>query len=145
MNERKRYRFVLVEEPESCLPVRYRRRSSAMPGVPSGRYTARDPMGALLDAFALLQRRSYGDEAWAPVLSDNPVAFMLDALEDAIFLRDEESGRLIYSNRAANRLPEHCRCVDDEVAGVPTLRCRRMTFRWRSSTLVLEVIHQADR
>lgn len=144
MTERKRYRFVLIEEPESTLPVRYLRRPSPPPGAGTARYAPRDPMGALVEAFALLQRRSGGPEAWAPVLSDNPMAFLLDALEDAIFLRDEESGRLLYSNRAANRIPEHCRCDEDEATGVPTLRCRRMTFRWRNSRLVLEVIHQAD-
>ena len=144
MTERKRYRFVLLEEPQSYLPVRYRRRPTYPLGTGSTRYTARDPMGALVEAFALLQHRSGGAEAWAPVLSDNPLAFLLDALEDAIFRRDEESGRLLYSNRAARRLPAHCRCEDVAVAGVPSLRCRRMSFRWRNSTLVLEVIHQAD-
>lgn len=126
----KRYRFVLIEESDQRLPVRYRRARSyrAPPLIPRP-----DPMQALLEAFELLDRRGEGSEAWAPVLADNPLSFLLDALEDAVLVREVE-GRLLYRNRAARRLP----AASGDVT--PHTEHRRMRFRFGRAQLELEII-----
>jgi len=101
-------------------------------------------MAALLEAFAYLDRRGEGFEGWAPSLADNPIAFLLDALGDAVFLRDAKDGRLIYRNRAARQLPLGRREKptaapekSEEPADTHTSR-RSMVFRWGRLTLEVE-------
>ena len=128
----RRYRFVLIEETDQRLPVRYRRARSYR--APPPLIPEPNPMQALLEAFALLDRRGEGSEAWAPVLADNPIAFLLDALEDAVLVREVE-GRLLYRNRAARRLTV---ASGDEAA--PRTDHRRMRFRFGRAQLELEII-----
>lgn len=94
-----RYRFVLVQEPETTLPVRYRRTR------PSFSYLVQrsDPMEVLLEALWKLSHRSEGELAWAPSLADNPLAFLLDAMGDAVIVRQREGG-MVYANPAARRM-----------------------------------------
>jgi hypothetical protein len=57
-------------------------------------------LSTLLTAFELLGRRGQGQLAWAPPLSDDPIAFLLDSVSDAISLWALD-GKLLYQNRAA--------------------------------------------
>ena len=135
-NDRKRYRFVLLEQPENRLPVRYRStRRSPGPPPPS----PPEPMAALAEALSLLDHRGTGFEAWAPSLAHNPIAFVLDAVEDAVILR-EAGGKLLYCNRAARRLPSGCPEPAHGSSAEP-LRVRKMPFAWRNLHLVVEIIH----
>jgi hypothetical protein len=149
----KRYRFVLMETDTGAerLPVRYRRYRAYQPPPPLVP-RPNDPMGALLEAFAFLERRGTGFEAWAPALADNPLAFLLDTLDEAVMLRDARSGRVVYKNRAARRLPLPEReqpaaapppgAANSEPADEPegqTAR-RKMSFRWGRLNLELEVL-----
>ena len=145
----KRYRFALIEQPGESdprrLPTRYRRYQGYRPPPPLV-LRPNDPMAALLEAFAYLDRRGEGFEGWAPSLADNPIAFLLDALGDAVFLRDAKDGRLIYRNRAARQLPLGRREKptaapekSEEPADTHTSR-RSMVFRWGRLTLEVEVL-----
>jgi PAS domain-containing protein len=136
----KRYRFVLIEEAESTVPVRY---------MPPDRARApvwicqADPMEALLEAFVTLERRGEGSEAWAPALSGNPLSFLLDTLDEAVLLRDE-SGRALFRNQAALHLG-----VDRFAPAVEPLeefdvhqrryRRRRLVYRRGPQQFVIEI------
>lgn len=137
-----RYRFVLVEEPETTLPVRYQPRHRV---YPSPVVLRTDPMEHLLEALWRLSFRGEGERAWAPALSENPLEFLLDAIGDAVVLR-RESGATIYANPAARRLgapePESFRELDTiELAGGRFER-RCMAFESGRERLVLEVLRR---
>lgn len=142
MSRQQRYRFVLVEEPTATLPVRYVRRPRPRPrwSLPP------NPFDALWEAFATLERRGVGREGWAPALADNPLTFLLDALDEAVRLR-EADGRLIYRNPAARRLGlDH---LEDASTGVDEIeldqgrfRRRCMVFHRAGRRFVLEVIRR---
>jgi hypothetical protein len=94
-----RWRIELVEESEG-LPVSWR---------PSGRTEKSHPAPseiakmAVVAAFELLTRRGTGPLAWAAFCRQDPIAFLLDTMSDAVNLRAAE-GTLLYQNRAAERL-----------------------------------------
>lgn len=140
MAGRKRYRFVLVEEAESTLPVRY---------VPPGRASTpvwicqADPLEALLEAFVTLQRRGEGTDAWAPALSANPLSFLLDTLEEAVLLR-EPGGRTLFSNQAAidfgiDQCAPSAAPLEEIEHHHQRFRRRRMVFRRGQREIVVEV------
>jgi len=139
-----RYRFVLVEEPESYLPVRYRPPRRPPPPLVVRRA---DPMEILLEAFWRLSQRGEGVEAWAPALGEDPLAFLLDAIGDPVTLR-ERSGRLVYSNPAARglALPDRVEPNQLEVLKLAQHRYERrcMQFGAGRHTLVLEVLRRMD-
>jgi hypothetical protein len=58
---------------------------------------------ALLRAFDLLSHRGDGTTAWAASYRHDPIAFILDAMGDAINIWDT-AGELLYQNRAAAEL-----------------------------------------
>jgi PAS domain-containing protein len=97
----KRYRFILVDEPDTLLPIPYRPKRQNVSFV-----TRRvpDPFYTLLDAFESVAKRGVGPQSWARHL-DNPVAFLLDAMGEAVVLRDH-AGRMLYRNPAAGRIEE---------------------------------------
>jgi len=141
-----RYRFVLVEEPETTLPNHYHRSRPAVTFF----MKRTDPLETLFEALLMLNRRSEGARAWAPVLSDNPLVFLLDAMQDAVFLRNH-SGKMVYANPAARRLSRHQELVEILTArpytaletlelaeGLFERRC--MEFGYGSQTVVLEVL-----
>ena len=146
MSRGPRYRFVLVQEPGTTLPVRYRRRR---PFVPLW-VRRSDPLEALIEAFLKLDRRGEGQAAWAPVLSDNPLSFLLDALGDAVVVRYDD-GRLAYANPAARQLEG---LLDDEDGphgaleqlqlGHRRYERRCMRFGRAGSALVLEVLRRLE-
>jgi len=139
-----RYRFVLVEEPAETLPVRYRR-TRPFPQVWIRRT---DPLEVLLEAFLKLNRRSEGEQAWAPVLSENPLTFLLDAVGDAILVWDRD-GALVYANPAARRLaglglgaPESLVALDELELAHERFERRCMTFVQGPVQLILEVVRR---
>lgn len=144
MRAGKRYRFLLVEQPESTLPVRYRG-PARWPSQSIWLHHS-DPMEALIEAFALLARRGEGHDAWAPALSNNPLSFLLDALDEAVLLRDG-AGRLLYGNRAAQRLGVDTLGVataplEDFQLADQHWRRRRLAFHRGEQTFVIEITCQ---
>lgn len=108
-----RYRFVLIDEGAS-LPMLYRQaaRPSSSSFGSSGGFAAAlpevlpmtRPISALIEAFARLGRRGPGEQGWATPHVDDPLAFLLDSIHDAVVIRNNE-GAVLYRNRAAERLP----------------------------------------
>lgn len=140
-----RYRFVLVEDTDTTLPVRYQPRWTP----PSVWIRRTDPLELLLEAFARLSFRSEGAFAWAPALSENPLAFLLDAVSEAVVLRSS-SGRAVYANPSARRMviPERWPDASSET-GLEVLQVedgqyerRCMSFSLGGETYVLEVLRQ---
>jgi hypothetical protein len=94
-----RWRIQLVEIVEPGPLVRWR---SPEPRVqPEGQ----EPSSALalLRALGRLARRGEGGAAWAAPLADDPVAFLLDAIGDAVNVWND-AGQLLFSNHAAAAL-----------------------------------------
>lgn len=145
MSRGPRYRFILVEDPGTTLPVRFRQRRA----LPRFWVRRTDPMEALLEAFLKLDRRGEGEQPWAPVLSEDPLTFLLDALGDAVLLRRPD-GSLAYANPAARRLasglgPTHRRVALEVLeldAGRFERRC--MAFGEGPRSLVVEVLRRLD-
>jgi PAS domain-containing protein len=140
-----RYRFILVEEPESLLPVRYRRSGSPPPIW----IRRADPMEVLVEAFLRLSFRSEGARAWAPALAENPLTFLLDAMGDAVILRLED-GEMIYANPAAHRLDvealERRPATALELLQVEDRQYERrcMSFSHGARTFLLEVLRRVE-
>jgi PAS domain-containing protein len=139
-----RYRFVLVEEPETALPVRYRRTRPVL----TYQLRRAHPLEVLYEAFLQVSRRGEGPEAWASSLADNPVAFLLDAMADPVILR-QRGGQPVYANPAARRLRRQTDLGDRDEVAVETLeldgeRYERRCMRFESGRLsmVLEILHR---
>lgn len=139
-----RYRFVLVQEPDTTLPVRFRRTR------PAFSYWVRrsDPMEVLLEALFKLSHRSEGTSAWAPSLADNPLAFLLDAMGDAVIVRHRD-GKMVYANPAARRMGVEPLEQDRAFAALEMLELENRRFERRCMafgegrhTLVLEVLRK---
>lgn len=64
-----------------------------------------NPLAQLLRAFALLNQQGTGVLAWAAPFRDNPIAFLLDSMGDALSVWSS-SGSLLFQNRYAARLAE---------------------------------------
>lgn len=144
MGDGRRYRFVLVEE-DVVLPVPWQPgREGRLRVVPTSEsHHGTGPIEALMQALSLLSRRGEGPHAWGVPLSLDPLAFLIDTVDDAILLRDT-AGRVVFQNRAATNLqlgeegplPEEASAI--EVEGKTLVR-RQMTFRSEGRALVLEV------
>jgi hypothetical protein len=69
----------------------------------------RDELGmvALLGALRRLARHADGPKAWAAPLADDPIAFLLDAIGDAVNVWGP-AGQLLCSNHAAAALALGC-------------------------------------
>jgi hypothetical protein len=104
----------MVTTPSATLPLRWQ------PGLRSGD-TERTPASlaalALLAAARTLARRGVGPGAWVPAYVDDPVAFLMDAVEDPVRLWSLR-GVLLYQNSAA----AHWRGLSD--LGPPSLHSR---------------------
>jgi hypothetical protein len=74
--------------------------SESLPRLPND-----NAVGQLLLAFALLSRRGTGVLAWAAPFRDNPIAFLLDSMSDAVSIWSS-SGELLFQNCHAARLAE---------------------------------------
>lgn len=82
---------------------------------------------SLLAAVEHLGLRSEGPEAWTAGPGNDPIAFLIDTIADAVTLW--AGGSLIYRNRSAERL-EAARC---------DLERRSLYFRAGNTEYVLEV------
>jgi len=84
-------------------------------------------LNQLLCAFELLNRQGTGVFAWAAPFRDDPIAFVLDSMSDALSIRSS-SGDLLFQNRMAAHL-------DIQLGhGIPLerLTCRGQQFEKRS-------------
>jgi len=131
----KRYRYVLVEDPEvtALVPASSRRHYQYPPL--QVRFQREDPFFALVDAFSFLTRKGVGPNAWSVPLSRNPLAFLLDTIEDAVRIVSEE-GNVLFQNRAAHG-------IRFEEAD-PRNR-RAMTFETSGHSIVIEVLYSRSR
>jgi hypothetical protein len=97
---------------------------------------------ALLAALSRSVRRGEGPSAWAAPLSDDPLAFILDAIEEAVTVWDA-AGNVLYANRAASGLDLSFpggTCL--EVIELRGRRLQRRCVRFRTGgvDLLLEIL-----
>jgi hypothetical protein len=93
-----RWRIELVEERgQPTALVRW-----LPPPSPPEVITPREegPMVALLAALGRLARRGQGSAAWAQPLVEDPIAFLLDSVHDAVNVWSP-TGELLFTNRSA--------------------------------------------
>lgn len=95
-----RWRIILEEEAEAGLPVPWQPRLQPVP-------PPRDPVGdsglALGVAIGRLLLRGPGPQAWTASYRHDPIAFLLDAVSDAVNLWSAD-GTLLFRNAASQRL-----------------------------------------
>ena len=84
-------------------------------------------LSQLLCAFELLNRQGTGDFAWAAPFRDDPIAFLLDSMSDALRIWSS-SGELLFQNRMAVRLD----IQSGEGYPLERLTCRGQRFEKRS-------------
>jgi hypothetical protein len=113
------------------------------------RLTNDNALRQLLQAFALLNLRGTGVLAWAAPFRDNPIAFLLDSMSDALSIWSS-SGELLFQNRYAARLAERygAKVRDSREAPLERFTSRGQSFERRSLRCtgggieyVLEIIH----
>ncbi len=137
-----RLREMLQEQP-ARLPVRYRKPVRVRVAV------RRRPLHleTLIESFLMIARRGGGPEAWAAPLVDDPVAFVLEAIDSPVLLR-APSGEVVYRNRAALGLslpaaPASAPAVVDTVeCGGRRYRRRALRFGHGAATLCVEVLNR---
>ena len=131
----KRFRFVLIEESSvSALvraPARRRRPRTPLPDKPP----RPDPMQALLEAFSMISQRGDGPHAWGTPLSVNPLAFLLDAIDESVRIVSQD-GEVLFQNRAAQGV--HFEQADSRLR-------RAMTFKARGRRIVIEVLYRPSK
>jgi hypothetical protein len=106
---------------------------------------ARSSLLPLLSALRHLAFRAGDRGAWATPLAQDPLAFLLDAVDEAVNVWSSD-GRLLYSNRAAADLDLDC-------AGTPGVTTfardgrrferRCLAFDGYDRTYVVEVVREA--
>ena len=112
------------------------------------RYTLSDPAArALVSAMELLNFRSSGPAAWVSPFRENPIAFLLDSMADAVTVKDEH-GAVVFRNRAGMEL-QLTGCESESltviiVAGQRFER-RRIRFSAGRDTFVMEILHSDDK
>jgi hypothetical protein len=113
------------------------------------RLTNDNALRQLLQAFALLNLRGTGVLAWAAPFRDNPIAFLLDSMSDALSIWSS-SGELLFQNRYAARLAERygAKVRDSREAPLERFTSRGQSFERRSLRCtgdgieyVIEIIH----
>lgn len=135
-----RWRIELVEVTES-LPVLWRPSDwQEKPGPPSGEFA----VSVLMSAFDLLARRGSGGTSWRTFYRQDPIAFLLDAMGDAVSLWGQ-GGELVYRNRAAEQLGlgwgnEVTHEVFTSAGRKFERRC--LHFRHGIADYVLEIVHE---
>ena len=136
-----RWRFELVEDADN-LPVPWRP-PARMPYDELPLDPGSEGALALLAACDLLVRRGVGHESWSTSFRHNPIAFLLDALSDAVNLW-AAGGELVYHNLAAERLqlgPPHEAPLEVLPVGEHSVERRCVRFTSGGAEYVLEVIH----
>lgn len=141
----KRWRIEVVEEREEIAALVRWHPSAPPPELPPAP-REQGPMVALLAALARLACRGEGVGAWAPPLVDDPIAFLLDSVHDAVNVWSA-TGQLLYSNHAASMLelgwPGGPKLEELTRGGrICERRCMQFTL-WKESYLI-EVITPKD-
>jgi len=101
-------------------------------------------VGELLGAARLLNRRGPGRLAWASPFRDDPIAFLLDSMSDAMNIW-AVGGELLYQNRAAAELGVGSRnAVPLEAFSSSGRHFERRSLRCRAHGVdyVLEIIRE---
>ena len=117
------YRFVLVEDSASSAIVV--RRRPVRPRRPGRAHVSPDSLAAALRVLRLVMPGAGGFTS--PI--EGPLAFLIDAVSDPIFIRDAQV-RALYANRAARRAD--ARALAERV-------CRSMTVADDTGELLIEV------
>lgn len=137
-----RWHFVLVEEVSS-LPVRWQ-----PPQQIEHKTSPRPPTSvtALLRAVQTLLRRGTGPQAWVASYEDDPVAFLLDAIDAPVRLWSGD-GRVLYENAAAEQpkwrtvsAPSAPAASSRTVVGRETVYRRVLRFEHAGERYILEVL-----
>lgn len=107
-------------------------------------FTSERAASSLLHALRLLSRRGIGGLAWSTPFHEDPIAFMLDSMNDAFNVWDAE-GKLVYQNRTAlglglGRASDAAYEVFSSGGRQFERRCQRC--RARGQSFVLEIIHE---
>lgn len=103
-------------------------------------------MGALITACELLAQRGPAPNAWTTPFRQNPIAFLLDTMNEALILWGPD-GTLIYRNRAAEAIGLDCReeVALERFAGIAgrqfERRCLHIEY---GGDYVLEIFHVAQ-
>jgi hypothetical protein len=98
----------------------------------------------LLNAFELLNRRGTGAAAWAAPFLDDPVAFLLDTMSDAMNVWNAD-GQLLYQNRAAVGLGLGCAeaaPLEEFYWQGRRFERRCLCYRLQGVEYVLEILHE---
>lgn len=105
----------------------------------------RDALMSLLHAIHVLERRGPGNLGWAAPFRDDPLAFVLDSVSDAMNVWSDQ--QLLYSNEAAVRLglgrPDGAALEDFWVRGRHFER-RCMHCNADGRTYVIEIIRELE-
>lgn len=135
-----RYTVTLVEEladlPAPWIPP------SPRPDLSEG--PASLGLRALIEAFAGLDRRSEGPEAWGPSFSTNALAFLLDVMSDPVLVRGHD-GSVLFKNRAAGLVeaPPRAEVPLDEVQiGGARFERRSVAFCEAGQTTTVEILRR---
>ena len=100
-----------------------------------------DPLFALLSAFRSLARRGVGPNAFGAAFAESPLMFLLDSMQDAVFVRRAD-GTVVYQNRAAEDLTpvaSHETYAEFDRDGA-TYHRRCMRYREGDRQIIVEVI-----
>lgn len=122
-----RWRITLVEDTEFG--------PSELPSAHHGRGHHVEELedrgaAALIAAVELLGLRSEGPESFTVSPSNDPIAFLLDTVADAVSVWRGTS--VLYRNRAAERMEASGRTLDR----------RSLRFRRGDADYILEIIHE---
>ena len=126
-----RYRIALIHEFAGALIPRRRRHqvSSEDPDLHESTRRRQEGLRALAWALQGLARRGPGPQGWAPAHED-PLAFLLDTMSDALLVRDA-SGNILFANAAGRQL-----LASDQ----PTLSGRDFPLDFPEQPLILTLV-----
>lgn len=146
-----RWHIELGEETEPPALVPWRRQRAADGSADAEDVqAAQAPRGNLAALLAGLQHLTFragraGEPgAWATPLAEDPIAFLLDAVDEAVNVWTE-AGQLLYSNRAAADLDLDCAGhpgVTWFARGDRRFERRCLSFDSYGATYVLEVVRE---
>ena len=128
-----------LAEEGAPLPIPWQPRPSRSMRIgPPGEFGAAE----LLKACRLLACRGSGPQAWTLSYRHDPIAVLLDTIEEAVSLWGAEGERL-YQNRAAEALNlewRGCAALEYLRQGDRDLERRSVSFTYGSRSYVLEII-----
>ena len=138
-----RWHFELAEEGEAPALVLWQ----PQPAAPPDDERPQQPPPTLLPLLSALRHLTFraGEPgAWATPLAQDPIAFLLDAVDEAVNVWSAR-GELLYSNRAATDLDLDCAAhpgVTSFVRGGKRYERRCLAFGAYSTTYVLEIVRE---